>query len=115
MNQKFFSVAIQEARKGMRLQNIVMDAIVKLILPISFVAYKLTGSFIDFMLALTTSHDDTTNSNASLFDEFSYSNFSQSDVGLMIDQIGSFSIDKMKNLLGDSGFGLYSFKDRITV
>ena len=72
-----------------------MDAIVKFILPITFVAYKLTGSFIDFMLALTTSQDGTTN-NVPLFDEFSYSNLTQ--VGQMADQIGSYSIDKMKRI-----------------
>ena len=102
-----FSIRIQEAKKEMLLQNMIMDAIVKFILPISFVAYKLTGSFIDFMLALTTSHDGKTNDRAQLFDEFSYSNFSKAtDVTQMIDQIGSFSIDKMKILLGHSGFGL---------
>ena len=98
-----FSIGIQLAKRGMILQNIIMDAIVKFILPITFVAYKLTGSFIDFMLALTTSQDGTTN-NVPLFDEFSYTNLTQ--VGQMADQIGSYSIDKMKSLLGESGFGL---------
>ena len=101
-----FSIGIREAKKEMILQNIIMDAIVKFILPICFVAYKLTGSFIDFMLALTTSQDGTTN-NVPLFDEFSYSNLTK--VGQMADQIGSYSIDKMKSLLGDSGFGLPKF------
>ena len=101
-----FSIGIREAKKEMILQNIIMDAIVKFILPICFVAYKLTGSFIDFMLALTTSQDGTTN-NVPLFDEFSYSNLTQ--IGQMADQIGSYSIDKMKRLLGDSGFGSPKF------
>lgn len=103
---KTYRIGIQEAKKEMLLQNMIMDAIVKFILPISFVAYKLTGSFIDFMLALTTSHDGKTNDNAQLFGEFSYSNFSFSDATQMVDQIGSFSVVKMKNLLGHSGFDL---------